>query len=85
MSIKLLVENLHKSVTQKDLHDLFMQAGEVSSAQVITNSNTHVSRGFAFITMVTRSEADRAILMFDEHKFRGCQLKVGLAKAAYQL
>jgi nucleolin len=80
MEAKLYVGNLSKSTTQDELNALFTQAGEVSVAEVIKDRKSGESKGFAFITMSTQSEADKAISMFNAYSLSDHVLKVSPAK-----
>jgi RNA recognition motif-containing protein len=80
MNVKLYVGNLSKSTTKEELRTLFAQAGEVSLADVITDRNSGESKGFAFVTMSTQSEAEKAIHMFNAYSLDERELKVDLAK-----
>jgi len=79
MEAKLYVGNLSKSTTQDDLNTLFAQAGKVISVEVIKNRKSGESKGFAFVTMSTQSEANRVINMFNLHLLSGHTLSIGLA------
>lgn len=85
MNVKLFVSNLPKSVTHQELLALFNQAGEVILADLITDRMTGVSKGFAFITMSSRSEAEKAIHMFNMFSLNEQGLKVNIAKQSFRL
>ena len=53
MGTKLYVGNLPFSITSQELSDLFSQAGEVVSANIITDRFSGQSRGFGFVEMAT--------------------------------
>jgi len=76
MEVKLYVGNLSKSTTQDELNTLFAQAGEVISVEVIKDLKTAEAKGFAFVTMSTQSEADKAAIMFNAYTFSGYTLRV---------
>ena len=80
MEVKLYVGNLSKSTTQDELNELFTQAGEVSAAEVIKDRKSGESKGFAFVTMSTQSEADKAVSMFNAYSLSDHELKVSPAK-----
>ena len=80
MEAKLYVGNLSKSTTQDELNVLFTQAGEVTAAEVIKDRKSGESKGFAFITMSTQSESDKAISMFNAYSLSDHVLKVSPAK-----
>ena len=85
MNVKLYVGNLPKSMTQGELSALFDQAGNVIEIDLITDRKNGESKGFAFITMNTRSEAERAIHMFNKYSLNEQMIKVNMAKPSFQL
>jgi len=82
MGRKLYVGNLGFDVNNKDLEDLFAQAGACESAAVITDRGTGQSRGFGFVEMGSNGEAQKAIQQFDGQEFKGRALKVNEARSA---
>ena len=80
MGRKLYVGNLSFDVNNKDLEDLFAQAGACESAAVITDRGTGQSRGFGFVEMGSNGEAQQAIQQFDGQELKGRPLKVNEAK-----
>jgi RNA recognition motif-containing protein len=61
MSMKLYVGNLPYSFSNDDLQRLFEPYGEVESAAVIMDRDTGRSKGFGFVEMASREEAEAAI------------------------
>ena len=80
MDVRIYVGNLNKATTQDELSTLFAQAGTVSTVEIIKEKGSGVSKGFAFVTMPTQTEADKAISMFNEYALAENKLKVNLAK-----
>jgi RNA recognition motif-containing protein len=80
MSTKLYVGNLAFQTTSEELQTLFAQAGTVDSASVVEDRMTGRSRGFAFVEMATKEEADAAIEQFNGKEVGGRALKVNEAK-----
>ena len=80
MGRKLYVGNLGFDVNNKDLEDLFAQAGACESVAVITDRETGRSRGFGFVEMSSNGEAQKAIQQFDGQELKGRALKVTQAK-----
>src|SRR5258707_5012610 len=76
MNKKLYVGNLPYSVTERDLRDLFEQAGEVTDAAVITDRETGRSKGFGFVEMNTPEDATKAITQFNGHTLNNRQIQV---------
>ena len=85
MNFKLFVDNLPKSITQQGLIDLFSQAGDVTKMDLITDRKSGEVRGFAFVAMSTRSEAEKAIHMFNTYSLDKQEIKVRMAKPSFQL
>ncbi len=80
MGTKLYVGNLSFDSTESDLKDLFAQAGNVVSCDVIMDRDTGKSRGFAFVEMSSEEEAKTAIADFNGKDVDGRALKVNEAK-----
>ena len=80
MDIRIYVGNLNKATTQDELNTLFAQAGTVSAVEVVKEKGSGVSKGFAFVSMPTQEEADKAISMFNDYDLAENKLKVNLAK-----
>src|SRR6266849_2832311 len=80
MATKLFVGNLSFNTTEGDILDLFKQAGNVSSCELIMDKFTGKSRGFAFVQMGTQEEATKAITDFNGKELDGRALTVNEAK-----
>ncbi len=80
MATKLYVGNLSYDTTDQHLHDLFTEAGTVSSAQVCTDRYTGQSRGFGFVEMSTEGEAQAAISAINGRNIGGRSLNVNESK-----
>jgi RNA recognition motif-containing protein len=80
MSSKLYVGNLAFQTSSQDLQELFAQAGTVESASVVEDRMTGRSRGFAFVEMASKEEANSAIEQFNGKEVGGRALKVNEAK-----
>ena len=61
MSTKLFVGNLDFKVTENDLQDAFAAHGTVVETNLVTDRATGRPRGFAFVTMSSPEEAQKAI------------------------
>ncbi len=59
--MKIYVGNLSDDVTEEDLRQEFGAFGEVTSANIITDKYSGRPKGFAFIEMASKSEAEAAI------------------------
>ena len=80
MATKLYVGNLSFQVTSADLEALFGQVGAVTSVNLIVDKFSGQSRGFGFVEMGSRSEAQAAIERFNGHDLQGRALTVNEAR-----
>lgn len=80
MAQKLFVGNLNYSVTSDQLQQLFAQAGNVISCQVLTDRMTGRSRGFGFVEMSTDEESQKAVDQFNGYEMDGRKLVVNVAR-----
>ena len=80
MDVRIYVGNLAKSTTQDEINTLFAKAGTVSSVELVKDKGTGLSKGFAFVSMPTQADADKAIGMFNAYSMGENSLKVNIAK-----
>lgn len=80
-SPRLYVGNLDYDAMEADLEELFKGVGTVLSAEVVTNSRTQQSKGFAFVEMSSIEEAKRAVDVLHDQEFMGRKLLVSGAKS----
>ncbi|MCI0415540.1 RNA-binding protein [bacterium] len=76
MQKKLFVGGLSYNTDVEEVRQLFMQAGEVVSANIIRDKFTNQSRGFGFVEMATEEQAAEAIKMFNGKELGGRNLVV---------
>lgn len=80
MSTKLFVGSLKWEVTDDQLRELFSQAGNVVSAQVVADKFSGRSKGFGFVEMGSEEEAKAAVEKFNGYDFQGRPLVVNEAR-----
>jgi cold-inducible RNA-binding protein len=80
MSQRLYVGNLSYDVTEAQLRELFSQAGEISTVDVITDKFTGRAKGFAFVEMATDAATQEAINRFDGHEVDNRAMVVNVAR-----
>src|ERR671934_2126041 len=80
MSMKLYVGNLAFQTSSNELQELFSQAGTVESANVVEDRDTGRSRGFGFVEMSSKEEAEAAIAQFNGKELGGRALTVNEAR-----
>ena len=59
--MKLLIRNLDRSTTEKELSDLFQAFGTVQSCDLIIDKKSGDSKGFGFVEMPMAGEAKVAM------------------------
>ena len=59
--MKLYVGNLSYDITEEDLKQQFAEYGEVDSVSIITDRDSGRPKGFAFVEMSSKTEAEAAI------------------------
>ncbi|MGV3533739.1 MAG: RNA recognition motif domain-containing protein [Chthoniobacteraceae bacterium] len=80
MSNKLYVGNLSFDTLEFDLQDLFAEAGTVTECILMQDKMTGKSRGFAFVTMSSKEEAQKAIDLFHGKNLHGRDITVNEAR-----
>jgi RNA recognition motif-containing protein len=76
----LFVGNLSFNTTENDLHDAFAAHGTVVEANLMMDRATGRPRGFAFVTMSTPEEAQKAIEALNGKSIDGRALTVNVAR-----
>ena len=59
--MNIYVGNISRTATEDDLREAFKAYGEVSSASIIKDKFSGESRGFGFVEMPNKDEAEKAI------------------------
>jgi RNA recognition motif-containing protein len=77
--MNIFVSNINYATKEYELHDLFAEFGDVSSAKIVTDRETGRSRGFGFVEMGDE-EGKQAIEALNEKEFNGKTLNVSEAK-----
>jgi cold-inducible RNA-binding protein len=80
MSTKLFVGNLSFKTTENDLQDAFAACGTVVETNIMMDRMTGRPRGFAFVTMSSPEEAEKAIEALHGKEFDGRALTVNVAR-----
>lgn len=85
MPKKLYIGNLSYEITDDELHQVFSQCGQVSSAKVIRHRDTGQSKGFGFVEMPNDDEATHAVDRMNGFDLRGRPLVVDIAREPEKL
>jgi len=78
--MNIYVGNLSQEVMETDLLEAFQAFGQVSSAKIITDRYTGKSRGFGFVEMPIKADAEAAITGLNNKELKGKTLNVNEAR-----
>jgi hypothetical protein len=78
--VEIYVGNLSYDMTDAQLRKEFERFGVVKSARVIENRFNHKSKGFGFVEMPNRPEAEAAIKALHDKDVMGRKMRVNEAK-----
>ena len=78
--MKIFVGNFSFSTTEDDLRSLFSPFGNIDTISVITDRTTGRSRGFGFVEMGDRGQAEKAIEALNGKDFGGRSLSINEAR-----
>ncbi len=80
MGNKLYVANLAFHITETEIQDLFSPFGGVQEVKLILDKMTGKSRGFAFVTMASDGEGERAMTELNGQRFEGRAIAITEAR-----
>ena len=78
--MNIYVGNLPWGTDDRELESLFAPYGDIQSARVITDRETGRSKGFGFVEMPDRGQAEAAIEALDGSEIDGRQLRINEAR-----
>src|SRR3989304_3021369 len=80
MATRLYVGGLPYSTTEEELRGLFESAGSINSVAIITDRYSGQSRGFGFVEMESKDQAQAAIRLLNGTALGGRALTVNEAR-----
>ena len=78
--MNIFVGNLPSNVKEEELRTLFSQHGKVESVKIIRDMFTQTSKGFGFIEMPGKAEAQKALTELNTYEFNGKKLTFNEAR-----
>lgn len=72
--------NLSYALSESELRDAFANYGAVSTVKILTDRETGRSRGFGFVEMPNRAEAEAAVANLNGKDVGGRPLRVNEAR-----
>ena len=79
-SVEIYVGNLSYDMTEDQLRAAFEAYGKVNSARLITNRFNGKSKGYGFVQMPDRAEAEKAIAALNDKDILGRKMRCNEAK-----
>lgn len=80
MAVQIYVGNLNYRMREDTLQELFEPFGEVISVKIITDRMTGRSKGFGFVEMSEKEEAEKAIEKLNGSEIEGRNIRVNVAR-----
>jgi RNA recognition motif-containing protein len=78
--MNIYVGNLAPNVEESDLNNLFSQQGKVHSVKIIQDMFTKISKGFGFVEMLVKEEAQKALDVLNSFELKGKKIVVNEAR-----
>lgn len=78
--MNIYVGNLHYSINDQDLKEVFGEYGEVSTAKIVMDRETGRSKGFGFVEMSDDNAAKKAIEELDGAELNDRTMRVNESK-----
>ena len=82
--MNIYVGNLSYGMSEDELRDAFGAFGQVSSVKILMDRETGRSRGFGFVEMPNKSEAETAITQLNGKDVGGRALRINEARPREQ-
>ena len=79
-SVEIYVGNLSYDMTEQQLVSEFEKFGKVNSVRLVMNRFTGKSKGFGFVQMPVRAEAEAACAALNDREIMGRKIKCNEAK-----
>ncbi|MGJ8678643.1 MAG: RNA recognition motif domain-containing protein [Akkermansiaceae bacterium] len=74
--MKLLIRNLDRGITEKEMEKLFLEFGTVHSCDLVMDQASGKSKGFGFVEMPKPAEAKTAIKKLNNTKIGSSNIRV---------
>ena len=78
--MNIFVGNLSRDASEDDVRQAFQAYGQVATVNIITDKMTRQPKGFGFVEMPAKGEADAAIAGLNGKELKGRKLTVNEAR-----
>jgi RNA recognition motif-containing protein len=82
--MNLFIGNLSRDVTEAELRELFAPFGTLGTVTVVKDKFSGVSKGFGFVDMPNKAEAEAAIAALHRQPFKGQSMDITEARPREQ-
>jgi RNA recognition motif-containing protein len=82
--MNMFIGNISRDVTETELRELFEPYGKVDSVTVVKDKFSGLSKGFAFVEMPVKAEAEAAITALYRKPFKGQSIDITEARPREQ-
>jgi len=82
--VNLFIGNLSRDVTESELRELFAPFGKLVSVSVVKDKFSGVSKGFGFVEMAEKAEAEAAITALHRTPLKGQSMDITEARPREQ-
>ncbi len=78
--MNMYIGNLSYDISEEELQKLFEEYGEVTTVKIIKDKETGRAKGFGFVEMPEKEQANRALSELNGREVLGRNIKVSLAR-----
>jgi RNA recognition motif-containing protein len=78
--MNIFIGNISRDSTDAEIKKAFEECGEVTSCKIILDKSTGVSKGFGFVEMPNKEEAENAIKKLNGFNMNGRVINVAVAR-----
>lgn len=78
--MNMYIGNLNYDISEEELRKLFEEYGEVTTVKIIKDKETGRAKGFGFVEMPEKEQANRALSELNGREVLGRNIKVSLAR-----
>ncbi len=82
--MKIIARNLPRSITETELRELFLPFGKIKSCDLVMDEYTGKTKGFGFVEMPDRLEAQTAIKALNRKNVMGQPIRVKITRSIHR-
>lgn len=78
--MNIFIANLNFKIRKENLHDIFAEYGEITSAKIIIDRETGRSKGYGFVEMPNEEEGRKAVAELNGAEWEGKIITVKISE-----